>query len=415
MKATILTIGDEILNGDITDTNATYISRQLQTIGIKVVHRVTVGDVRKDILQAFQDAMKGVNLVLITGGLGPTQDDLTKECFADFFQLKLVENKALRQKIETYYQSRGRSLDVVSKKMVDLPKGCIILENNYGVAPGMWVKKEQCVFVALPGVPFEMKGILNDIVLPKIQEEFELPFIYSHYFNTVGQGEVTLEKRLLPLIEQLPSNFNVAFLPSFHKVTIRISASGENEEELLNQFSHYLPLFRAELNDELYSEVKNESLVEVIAKVCLSKNITVSTAESCTGGAIAKRMVSIAGSSAYYQGSVVAYHNEIKQSILGVKESTLDEFGAVSEQTVKEMVQGVLLKTGSDVAVATSGIAGPTGGTEQKPVGQICIAVGNSKGMTSKTFTFAKNREKNIQIFTTTALNMLLKFIQEEQ
>lgn len=415
MNAILITIGDEILNGDITDTNASYISRQLGLIGIRVQQRLTVADKREDILDAFQYAKEKSDLVLITGGLGPTQDDLTKECFAEFFKTPLVKNQALFQKIQAYYQSRGKSIDLINDKMIQLPEGCLVLENNYGVAPAMWQKKDNCTLIALPGVPFEMRGILKDEVIPKLMQTYCLPYIHSHYFNTIGQGEVVLEKRLTSLIEQLPSNLQIAFLPSFSNVTIRLTGSGNDQQHLINQFDKYVPLFCSELKDVLYSEVKNETITHALAKCCLKNQYTISTAESCTGGSIAANIVSLAGSSAYFKGSVIAYENEVKQSVLGVAKETLVKYGAVSEQTVQEMVCGVLKQTGSDFAVATSGIAGPTGGTEEKPVGRICIAVGNEQVIKSKTFTFAKNREKNIQIFTTTALNMLLKFIEEEQ
>lgn len=415
MNAILITIGDEILNGDITDTNASYISRQLGLIGIRVQQRLTVADNREDILDAFQYAKEKSDFVFITGGLGPTQDDLTKECFAEFFKTPLVKNQALFQKIQAYYQSRGKSIDLISDKMIQLPEGCLVLENNYGVAPAMWQKKDNCTLIALPGVPFEMRGILKDEVIPKLMQTYCLPYIHSHYFNTIGQGEVVLEKRLTSLIEQLPSNLQIAFLPSFSNVTIRLTGSGNDQQHLINQFDKYVPLFCSELKDVLYSEVKNETITHALAKCCLKNQYTISTAESCTGGSIAANIVSLAGSSAYFKGSVIAYENEVKQSVLGVAKETLVKYGAVSEQTVQEMVCGVLKQTGSDFAVATSGIAGPTGGTEEKPVGRICIAVGNEQVIKSKTFTFAKNREKNIQIFTTTALNMLLKFIEEEQ
>ena len=415
MTATILTIGDELLNGDTIDSNSTWIARQLGLIGIDTREIITVADEKKAILKAFQNGLTESNLLICTGGLGPTKDDLTKECFAEFFNLDCKENKQLRKRLEQYYTNRGYDKSHVTNKMVSMPEGATILMNNFGVAPGMWQEKEDKILVALPGIPYEMKGLMKEEILPRLKSEFSLPSIYYHYFMTAGKGETTLAKRLETIEANLPTGFSISYLPSFANVKVRLSAKGQDSSLIEEKLKEIVPQIREKLSPELYSENRNESLVKALAGYCTENQVTIGSVESCTGGNIAHEITALAGSSSYYSGSIVSYSNDIKKNVIGVQSQTLENYGAVSEETIREMVKGGLYRLNCDYVVATSGIAGPGGGTKQKPVGLIWIGVGNSKKVKTKCFNFTKKREKNIQLFTMMALNELFRFIKEQE
>ena len=414
MKAIILTIGDELLNGDTIDTNSSWIARQLSLLGIEPLEIRSIADNKTAILNAFTQAMNTCELTICTGGLGPTNDDLTKECFANYFNVELEEDANLRNRLERYYVSRGYKKEHVSEKMVSFPKGTTLLENNFGVAPGMWQEKNGRVMICLPGIPYEMKGIFREQIIPKLNAEFALPVIRYHYFMTAGKGETHLAKRLQGIEQNLPAGISISYLPSFANVKVRLSAKG-NSSELITQFEELIPQIREQLQPETYSETRNASLVDALAELCAEHNVTIGTVESCTGGAIAKSITSKAGSSQYFLGSIISYANEVKEQLVGVRETTLAKHGAVSEQTIKEMVAGGLQQLNSDYVVATSGIAGPSGGSKEKPVGLVWIGVGNTKTVRAKSFTFAKKRTKNIQLFTMMALNELFQFIKEQE
>lgn len=413
MNAIIITIGDEILNGDTVDTNSGWLARELVEMGITIQQIISVGDVKEHILAAFDHAIKFADFVLVTGGLGPTNDDLTKECFAEFFDIKLKANEEFKRKISAYYQSRGRSLDDAPDKIFLLPESVRILENDYGVAPGMWKENNGKIMIALPGIPFEMKGIVKDQVIPLIRKEYALPKIKYHYFLTAGKGETVLAKRLADIEENLPKNLSISYLPSFSNVKVRLSAKGKSEA-LNGQFEQLVPEIRKRLEKEIYSEIRDDKIVNAIGKICDQLNITIGTAESCTGGNIAQEITSVPGSSLFFKGTVVAYANEVKENILGVSNDSLIKYGAVSEIVAQEMAKAAIEKLDVDYAVSTTGIAGPTGGTPEKPVGMVCMAVANRKKVRSKTINFTNKREKNIQLFTMSALNFLLTFIKEE-
>lgn len=415
MKAVLITIGDEILNGDTIDSNSAFIAQQLSGIGIKVHEIISVGDEKQQILDLFERGLSKADIVITTGGLGPTKDDLTKECFAEYFSTELVENQKLKELLTRYYTSRGFPPSHVSEKMISLPKSAQILRNNYGVAPGMVQHLNDKLFISLPGVPFEMKGLMTDEVLPLLGEQLNLESIQYHYFMTAGQGETVLEEWLQPIVEKLPSNLTISYLPSFANVKVRLTGLGVNKETVTEEMQQFIPQIREKLSSVLYSELKTDSLVTAIAKLCKQYNRTISTAESCTGGNIAHEITSEAGSSDYFLGSIISYANRIKVNHLNVSQTTLNQFGAVSEEVAEQMVRGALKATESDYAVATTGIAGPTGGTEKKPVGLVCVGVGNHKKVMTKSFTFTKNRVKNIQLFTMIALNMLYRFIKEQE
>ncbi len=409
MKANLISIGDEVLLGDTIDTNAAWIARSLADSSITVQKQTTIGDNEKQILQEVEEALNEADLVILTGGLGPTNDDKTKEVLAHYFQTPLVVNPQLEEKVRHYYTSRGRSASEVTKKMILMPQDAHMIPNDFGVAPAMWFERENKILIALPGVPFEMKGIMTNEILPKLATLQNGHFLVYRYFITAGLGETVLAHRLEQIENSLPDNFTLSYLPSFYSVKIRLSGHGSNKAQLNEQADHLANAIRPHLEDVLFSEEVNGNLVDSVAALMNLNQWTLSTAESCTGGNIAHQITLKSGSSSYFIGGVVAYSNQVKMDVLAVKEEILDTFGAVSEQTVVEMVKGSLKQFGTDYAIAVSGIAGPTGGSPEKPVGTVCIAVGNSDKIEAKTFKFAKQREKNIDLSTMVALNMLYR------
>lgn len=413
MNAIIITIGDEILNGDTVDTNSTFLALSLREIGVKIAEIRSIADDRQSILNALKEASNQADLIITTGGLGPTKDDLTKETVAEYCNVELIEDSELKNKIYSFYKKKNR-LHSITKKMYTKPNGSTLLANDYGIAPCIWIKKNQTIIATLPGVPYEMKGITTEQLIPKILASFSLPTIRYHYFITSGAGETILAEKLQEIEENLPSHLSISYLPSFGGVKVRLSGMG-NQAEIDSYFNKKIPEITKTLVDFTYSEDKDDNLAKAVAKLCVEKNISIATAESCTGGNIAKDITANAGSSAYFKGSIIAYSNEVKINLLGVNPDTIKNHGAVSEQTVIEMVKGTLSSLNVDFAVATSGIAGPDGGTDHKPVGTVCIAVGNQHNIQSKTFTFATQREKNIQLFTMAALHMLFHLIKEEK
>lgn len=415
MNAAIVTIGDEILNGDTIDTNSSWIAKRLNKLGVETHTMISIADKESEILSTFENVLQASDITICTGGLGPTNDDLTIACFARFFSLELVEDKSLRKHLEKIYTERGFNKNYVNEKMVNMPAGATILQNSFGAAPGLWQEKNGNLLICLPGIPYEMKGIMEEQVIPKLKQKYNFPTIRNHYFMTAGKGETTLSNRLQDLENQLPDTFSISYLPTFDNVKVRLTAKGEDEKFINEQVKIIVPKIREKLKPELYSEIRNESLSKSLARLCNENKVSIGTVESCTGGAIAHEITSNAGSSSYFLGSIVSYANSVKENIVGVKKETIEQFGAVSEQTVYEMVQGGLEKMKSDYVVATSGIAGPGGGSKDKAVGLVCIGVGNANKVITKSYNFAHKRKKNIQLFTMMALNLLLRFIKEQE
>jgi len=412
ITVSIITIGDELLIGQVVDTNSAWMAQQLNKAGLWVQHRVAVGDVRDDIWGALDEEGARSHVVLITGGLGPTADDITKPLLCDYFGGKMILDEATLQHVtylfEQVFKRTGPLLER-NRKQAEVPDVCTVLKNNNGTAPGMLFEKNGKIFISMPGVPHEMKGLMADHVLPLLKERYSLPHISHRTALTFGMGESMLAELLKDWEEALPAFVKLAYLPNYGMVRLRLTASGEKElveTTLDEEFVKLKQLVKAILvvDEDLPME-------HVVGKLLKGLGKTMCTAESCTGGNIAHLITSIPGSSAYFYGSVVSYDNSIKQSVLGVKTETLQTAGAVSEETVKEMVQGVLKVMQTDYALAVSGIMGPDGGTPDKPVGTVWVAVGNSEKVETRKFNFRFDRAKNIEITSMNALNLLRVFI----
>ena len=413
INASIITIGDELLIGQTIDTNSAFIAQELNKIGIWIRRRVAVGDVWDDIWQALDEEGKHSQIIIITGGLGPTADDITKPLLCKYFDGKMIVNENVLTHVkylfEKVYRRPGPILER-NLKQAEVPDVCEVLHNARGSAPGMLFRKEGKFFISLPGVPHEMKGLIMDEVIPRLLKEFTMPAIVHRTAFTAGQGESMIAELLLDFETSLPSHIKLAYLPNYGMVKLRLTATGTVKKEIENELTPYFEKLQ-ELVKEWLVANEDEGLEIVIGKILKAKGKTMVTAESCTGGYIASLITSIAGSSAYYKGSVVSYANEIKENILGVKHETLTSTGAVSEETVAEMVKGAIAKLNADYALATSGVMGPEGGTEEKPVGTVWIAVGNKEKTETLKLNLRFDRQRNIAMTATNALNFLRKFI----
>ncbi len=406
MLADIITIGDEILIGQIVNTNSTWLAEQLEAIGIKIRQITTVSDNRQHIIQTLQEAEEQSQLIVITGGLGPTEDDITKQTLAEFFDTQLIENQEVLADIEAFVKSRNAQMNSRNRKQAELPQSCTIIRNEIGTAAGMWFERNSVVFVSMPGVPFEMKAMFSNSVIPKLKVQFKTPEVIHFTVQTFGTPESVLAEQLEEWESALPSEIKLAYLPSPERLRLRMSmvcADKESGEQLIAE--QYLKL--KEILGETIYDTGDNYLYETVGKLLLERNLSLSTAESCTGGNIARLISSVAGSSEYFKGSVVAYSNEIKKNILGVPEQILIQHGAVSEQTVIEMSKGVQKLMDTDFSIAVSGIAGPGGATQDKPVGTTWIAVANKQKVVASKFIFGTQRDINIRRATATALNML--------
>jgi nicotinamide-nucleotide amidase len=410
MKTTIITIGDEILIGTTVDTNSAWIAQQLNLLGIEVHEIISVSDEAYHIMNALKRAEEQSQLILVTGGLGPTNDDITKKTFAEYFGMQLKLFPEILQALKTYFEKRGIDLLESNKQLAMLPENCVPIKNLKGTAWGMWVEKNGKVFMSMPGVPREMKSMMEESVLPKLQQKFALPAIIHHHVHTASIGESQLADKLQDFEAQIPQGFKLAYLPDWGFVTLRLTAKGNNKTELEKIMQLQIPLLEAPIKKYIYGH-HQEIFEAIIGQLLLQKNYTVATAESCTGGYIAHSITKVAGSSAYYKGSIIAYSNEIKINQLQVKENTLATHGAVSEAVVQEMLQGCLMQLNVDVAIAVSGIAGPDGGSEAKPVGTVCVAIGSKDNFQTKTLHLPGNREQIIQLTGVVALDMLRKWL----
>ena len=410
ISAEVLTIGDEILFGQITDTNTQWISAELTKIGVRTVRKTSVGDSRTAILEAFEEASKRVKIVIVTGGLGPTKDDITKKTFCEFFDTTLEINESALALITSFFVKRGRDMTELNRQQAAVPKNCTYIENRWGTAPGMWFDEKGVVWVSLPGVPFEMKNLMTNRILPMLQAHFKTPTIYHRMIRTVGIGESFLAERIEQWEDALPENIKLAYLPHFGQVRLRLTATGDELQALKTQTEAEVKKVLPLIGDAVFG-FDTDELETVVGSLLANRKQTLSTAESCTGGYVAHKLTSVAGCSAYFMGSVVAYSYELKTSELGVQQATLDQHGAVSEQTVTEMADGARKRLKTDWAVATSGIAGPDGGTPDKPVGTIWIACAGPDGTTARKLHLTKYRELNIQLTATYVLDLLRKQI----
>ena len=410
VKAEVITIGDEILFGQITDTNTQWISTELTNIGIRTTRKSSVGDDEQAILDILQEAETRADVILITGGLGPTKDDITKKTLCKYFDTELYINDDALAIITSFFVKRGRPMTELNRQQAALPKNSTYIANHWGTAPGMWFERNGKLFISMPGVPFEMKSLMTNTLLPKLQAFFETPVIHHKMLRTVGIGESFLAERIANWEDNLPPHIKLAYLPSFGQVKLRLTATGSDLEQLKKdnqaEVDKVLPL----IEDHVFG-YDNDEMETVIGKLLKERDQTVATAESCTGGYVSHLITKVAGSSQYFMGGVVSYSNDVKINELGVKPETLADFGAVSEQTVIEMAEGVSQRMNTTYGIAASGIAGPDGGTDEKPVGTIWIACAGPKGTVTQKLQLGKYREQNIQYTGIYLLNLLRKQI----
>ena len=414
MKAEIITIGDEILIGQIVDTNSAWLAERLNEIGVRVVQISSIQDDRDHIMNALNEAKERADIILITGGLGPTKDDITKETLGDYFQSNFVFNEDVFANIERIFKPRNIPVLSVNKDQAKVPDNCEVMINKLGTAPGMWFEKDGKVFVSMPGIPFEMKGLISDSVIPKIKDKFKTQAIFHKTVLTQGIGEAKLAEKIEVWRKSLTLyDIKLAFLPSLNSVRLRLSSYGGGRAEQKVVEDKVVEL--KELIPDFIFGYDNQTLEEVVGKELKKKKQTVSTAESCTGGNIAGRLTKVSGSSDYFIGSVVSYSDEVKKVMLDVSKDDIEKHGVVSREVVEQMAIGVKKKLKTDYSVATSGIAGPNGGTDQKPVGTMWVAVASPTEVVSKMFRFGDERSRNVERTVITALNLLRKQIIKEE
>ncbi len=412
MKAQILTIGDEILIGQIVDTNSAWMGQQLNLQGIQVDKIISLSDSQEAITKGIDQAFAEADIILMTGGLGPTKDDITKKTIADYFGVDMYFDESTFNRIQRLFKKLGREPLEAHRLQSYMPTNADILMNKMGTAPGMWFEKDGKILVSMPGVPYEMKYLMSEEVLPRLKKQFPGKPIAHRTILTTGEGESRLAAKIDSFVEALPSNIKMAYLPGIAQVRLRLTGTGDDEIALNDLLDKKVEELKPQISEFIYG-YENEKLEEVLGKILKEKGKTLCTAESCTGGYIAHKITSISGASAYFMGGIVAYDNAVKMNQLQVQSSTLEKHGAVSEETVIEMVKGVIKLLKTDLAVAISGIAGPTGGTPEKPVGTIWIAVGDKNNIKSYKLNLWKDRMKNIEYSTTVALNVIRKFLLE--
>lgn len=410
MKAEIITIGDEILIGQTVDTNSAWMANRLNLIGIDVVRIVSISDHKEEIYKALNDAQASAELVLITGGLGPTDDDITKRTLAEYFETRLIQSKEVLKHVESFVNKRKSFMNERNVKQADVPESCTIIKNEIGTAPGMRFEKNGIVFISMPGVPFEMKKMMENYILPELTEYDKGFHIIHQTVLTQGWPESKLAEYLEGWEKNIPEQLSVAYLPSPGIIKLRITAKGEKKSYLETLIAEQVRKLNS-LIPSLICGYNQDKLEEIIGKLLKKENKTLSTAESCTGGHISHLITSVPGSSDYFSGGVVAYSNQIKEKVLSVRHSSIVNYGAVSKEVIEEMVLGVRTLYQTDFAIATSGIAGPDGGTDEKPVGTTWIAVVNKNKVVSKKYILGNHRGRNIQMTSVIALNMLRKLM----
>ena len=411
VNAIVITIGDEILIGQTLDTNTGWISQELNKIGVWVKKRIAVGDVWDDIWKVLDEESKEADIIIMTGGLGPTADDITKPLLAKYFNSEWkTDDQTVKHIRYLFEQIFKREVTERNLKQANVPAACQVLFNEKGTAPGMWFERNDKVFISLPGVPHEMKHMVSKIVLPRIQSAFQMSVIIHQTLVTYGIGESYLADHIQHWEEKLPQHIKLAYLPNYGMVRLRLSTQGDDKNALELEIEKKFAELKELVKEWLVID-EDMTIQETVGKLLKERKQTVGTAESCTGGFIAHLLTMNAGASSNFKGTVVSYDNQVKKDILGVDETLFETVGAVSEDVVIQMVQGVLRELKTDYAIATSGIMGPDGGSENKPVGMVWIAVGNKDHIVTKEFHFRFDRMRNIQQTSYTALNMLRKFI----
>jgi nicotinamide-nucleotide amidase len=383
----------------------------LSDSGIKVHQITSVSDNREHILTALKEASQRADLILITGGLGPTRDDITKHTLCEYFNTKLRLDENVLEDVTAMFKRFGRGVTDINRKQAEVPENCIPLRNKNGTAPGMWFEEKGNVYVSMPGVPFEMKGLMTDEVLPRLKKKFTLPVIMHKNVLTQGIGESMLAEKIADWETSLAQeDIKLAYLPSSSMVRLRLTTSGKGATVLKEKIDRKISELQKIAGEHIFGD-DNETLEGIIGKLLLQNNETLSTAESCTGGYISHQIVSVPGSSKYFKGAIIAYDYEIKTNELGVSTEVLNKYGAVSQEVVEQMAAGVRKRLNTNYSIAVSGIAGPDGGTEEKPVGTVWIAIASPTRVFSKRFQFGGNRERNIIVTGLTALNLLRKEI----
>jgi nicotinamide-nucleotide amidase len=408
MTADIITIGDEILIGQVIDTNSAFIGAELSKAGIQVNRIISISDKEESIMRALESSMKSSDITIVTGGLGPTNDDITKYTIANFFKVKLTRDHETFENIKKLLHDRGIDFTEKNSSQADVPENCKVLINRNGTAPGMLFREKGKILLSMPGVPFEMKSIFRDEFLPWVKNNFELPNIVHRTFLTTGVAESIMAERLSDFEEQLPQNMSLAYLPSPGILKLRLNSYQAGQPLATQQasFNHQVQNLENLLGTDLFGYEK-ERMEEIAGRLLAQNKYTLSVAESCTGGNISHLITEIPGSSDYFKGSVVAYSNDIKKKILLVSGEDLDKYGAVSKQVVIQMADGARKVFGTDFAIATSGIAGPAGGTKEKPLGTVWIAVTSPQDTLALKLNFGKHRERTIIRSSIAALNML--------
>lgn len=413
IHAELITIGDEILYGQTLDTNAHWISGRLDEIGIKVKTKTTIGDIREDILESFRVAESRANVVIITGGLGPTKDDLTKPLLSEYFNSPLVMNEEALEDVKAIFKKNGREITEINRKQAEIPELATKIKNSLGTAPGMWFDHNDTIFISMPGVPFEMKRMMTDTLLPKLKEKFTKDVIYHKLIRTIGIGESTLAEIIEDWETNLPSHIKLAYLPTLGMVKLRLTATGADLKILREQCENLIEAVKPLIDKYAYS-YEDEDFEIYLGKMLKKHGATISFAESCTGGYVSHLVTKAPGSSDYFKGSIISYAYEVKENELGVDPKIMDQKGAVSEEVVRQMSEAVRKKLKTDIGISISGIAGPDGGTEEKPVGTVWISYSDKDKTIAKKFNLSKDRILNIQYSAYLALNMIrLNFLPQ--
>lgn len=406
MIAEIISIGDELLIGQVVNTNATWMAQHLHEIGIPIKQISAISDDAEEIRKALDEAFSRVNVILVTGGLGPTKDDITKNTLCAYFGTELVFHQPSFENIKKFFANRGVEVTGLNRKQAEVPANCTPLINHNGTAPGMWFEKEGKILVSLPGVPFEMEAMMEEYILPRLANQDNQRVVAHKTILTQGIGESYLSEMIKDWEENLPSNMKLAYLPQPGMVRLRLTAYGETKEKTLKEIENQVESLQKLIPDLIFG-YGNDTMEQIVGRLLRERRLSLSAAESCTGGYLAHMITSVPGASEYFQGAVIAYSNEVKHTFLGVSEETLRQFGAVSEQVVKEMAQGARQRFNTDFALSISGIAGPDGGTIEKPVGTVWIAVASKTGITAKKFMFGEHRGRNILRAALAGLNLL--------
>jgi nicotinamide-nucleotide amidase len=408
--ASIITIGDELLIGQVVDTNSAWMAQELNKAGIWVQHRVAVGDDAAAIVNALDQEGARSSIILVTGGLGPTADDITKPLLCEYFGGRLVVDEEALANVKHIFERLQRPMIERNLLQAEVPDVCTVIQNRRGTAPGMWFEKDGKIYVSMPGVPHEMKGMMSDTVLPALRGRFNLPFIAHRTLLTSGVGESFLAEHISAFEIALPPAIKLAYLPNYGMVRLRLTARGGEPIAMNKELQDRFETLKGLVAEWMVID-EDLTLQEAVGRLLREKGSTVATAESCTGGYIAHLITSIPGSSHYFKGSVVSYADEIKEKLLKVDAGVINKSGAVSEETVTQMVKGALPLLNSDYALAVSGIMGPDGGSPEKPVGMVWVAAGNRQQVITQKFNFRFDRQRNIELTATNALNLLRKFI----